>query len=967
MKKKYINVCYVLLVMSLSLLNVAGVQAQEKKDSLVYVAGVRVQEKKDSLVNVAFGKVAREDLLGAVSSVNASELMKKNFTNNNFDLQSFIGGYTGNIWGQTGLVLIDGVPRNVSSIPFTEIESVTVLKGASAVALYGSKAAKGVILITTKRGENKPMSVDIRVNSGLYFPKAYPSYLKAADYMTLYDEACTNDGIAPKYNQDLIDNTNAGTNPYRYPDIDFFNSDNLRKSYNRSDITSEISGGNERTRYYSNIGLSYNNSLLKYGEMKNYRDLRLNVRANVDMDLTSWLKASTDAVSIISDNYSGFGDFWGTSATLRPNWFSPFVPISMIDPSNSALQATAASSSHVIDGQYLLGGTSTDLKNTFSDMAAGGYNKNKNRTFMFNVNLNADMGAILKGLSFKTGFSMDYNDLYSELWRVPYAVYQPTWTTTADGTDMITGLTKYNSDANATAENVGTTTYSQTMSLTSQFNYKRTFNEVHNVSATLVGWGYQTQNSGDVNYGRSGSTYHRLSNANLGLQVAYNYNHRYYLDFSGSEIHSAKLPAGKRNVFSPTVSAGWRLSQENFFKDNVSFVNDLKLTGSYANIHQDIDLANYYMYQGYYDNRGGWYQWRDAGAGGWVPGSKQGPTPDWSDFTLVQREEVRFGLEASLFNRFITLETNYFSQNTNGLIASGINSIYPSYFYNYNYGNNTIDYSLLPNLNYNKDRRTGIDFAMNLNKKLGQFDCSLGFVGMYYSSKALRRDELYGDDYQNRAGKPIDSNWGYISEGFFTDMADISNHALQKFGDVQPGDLKYKDVNGDGMVDSRDQVNLGHSGTEVSPFTYGINLTLKWKNFTLFAMGTGSTGAIAFKNNSYYWVKGSSKYSNVVWGRWTEETKDEATYPRLTTKDNTNNFQNSTFWMYKTNRFDLNKVQITYDLGRNILKKSFVHALSVYISGESLLTISRERKLMETNVGKAPQCRFFNLGVKASF
>jgi TonB-linked SusC/RagA family outer membrane protein len=958
MKKKNIKIGYVLLVMSLYLLNVAGVQAQEKKDSLVNVAGTQAQENKEDLVNVAFGKVAREDLLGGVSSVKASELMKKSFTTNSLDnLQSFIGGYNGNIWGQAGLVLVDGVPRSASDIRYTEIESITVLKAASAVALYGSKAAKGVILITTKRGENKPLSIDIRANSGLYFPKAYPSYLNAADYMTLYNEACVNDGIAPKYSQDLIDNTDAGSNPYRYPDVDFFSSDYLRKSYNRSDVTSEISGGNDRTHYYSNVGLSYNNSLLKYGEMKNYRDVRLNIRTNVDVNLTSWLKASTNAVAIFADNYSAFGDFWGTSATLRPNWFSPFVPISMLDPNNSSLQTMVTNSNHVIDGKYLLGGTSTDLTNAFSDMAAAGYNRNKNRTFMFDVNLGADLGTILKGLSFKTGFSMDYKDLYTELWQAPsYAVYQPTWSWTADGTDVITGLTKYNNDAFATLESVGTTTYSQTMSLTSQFNYNRTFNEVHNLSATLVGWGYQTQYSSDADH--SSSTYHRLSNINLGLQVGYNYRHTYYLDFSGSEIHSAKLASGHRNVISPTVSAGWRISNEDFFKDKVSFVNDLKLTASYANLHQDIDLTNYYMYQGYYDNRAGWFQWRDGNAGGNMPLAKQGPN---TDLTLVQREEIRFGLEASLLNRLITLETNYFSQNTNGLLATGANSIYPSYFVN------GTDFSLLPNLNYNKDKRTGVDFALNLNKKLGQFDCSLGFVGMYYSSKAVQRDEVYADHYQYRTGKPIDSYWGYVSDGFFNDLTDIANSPLQKFGEVKPGDLKYKDINQDGVVDTRDQVNLGHNGWDVSPFTYGINLTMKWKNFTLFAMGTGSRGAIGFKNSSYYWVKGSSKYSRVVWGRWTEDTKDVATYPRLTTKDNTNDFQNSTFWMYKTNRFDLSKVQLTYDLGENFLKKSFVHALSMYVSGESLITMSGQRRLMETNVGSAPQCRFFNLGVKASF
>jgi hypothetical protein len=238
---------------------------------------------------------------------------------------------------------------------------------------------------------------------------------------------------------------------------------------------------------------------------------------------------------------------------------------------------------------------------------------------------------------------------------------------------------------------------------------------------------------------------------------------------------------------------------------------------------------------------------------------------------------------------------------------------------------------------------------------------------MYFSTKALRRDELYQDAYQNRAGQPLDAYWGYISEGFFKDQNDIDSHAKQSFGDVKPGDLKYKDVNHDGVIDSKDQVNLGHNGWSAAPFTFGLNLTVKWKNLTLFAMGTGSTGAIGFKNSSYYWVEGSSKYSDVVWGRWTPATSATATYPRLTTTANSNNFQNSTFWMYKTNRFDLTRLQLTYDFKQKLLEKTPIRELSAYVSGESLLTVSGDVRLMETNIGTAPQFRFFNLGVKAGF
>ncbi|MVT08771.1 SusC/RagA family TonB-linked outer membrane protein [Chitinophaga tropicalis] len=941
--------------------------------SVLISTGLAAQEKNDSLINVAFGTVAREDLLGGISTVNVSGLLKKSYGTYSLDnLQSFVGGYTGNIWGQEALVLVDGIPRRASDVRLVEIGSVTVLKGASAVVLYGSNAAKGVILITTKRGSIKPLSIDVRANTGLHFPRRYPGYLNAADYMTLYNEALGNDGISTSgagYSQQEIDNTRAGTNPFRYPDIDFFSSGYLKKAYSRSDITTEISGGNERARYYTNIGLAYNNSIMNYGEQKKNNDFGFSIRGNVDMNLNSWLTASSDVAVNVSDNYAGRGDFWGASSTIAPNFnrFSPLIPISMFDPANKNLQTYVNNSNHVIDGKYLLGGQSTNLTNVFSDMLAAGYIKTKYRTFMYNMNAGADLGNIMKGLSFRTAFSMDYTAVYSEAYQLPYAVYRPAWST-VNGQDMITDLQKFNNDLNSTNETIGRTTYTQTMSSRAQFNYKRTFASDHHVTAALLGWWYLTQISSDPD-NEGGSDYHPIRNTNLGFQAGYDYRRKYYLDFSAALVHSAKLPPGKRKAISPAVTLGWRLSDEDFFKKNISFIDNLKISASYASIKQDLDITgvrpnsstptDYYLYQGYYGNNstlGGWYQWRDGAAGGWTTLSGQGDNPY---LTFIQRQEYRTGIDASMFNRLITLEANYFLQDTKGLLTRGT-TIYPSYF--------TGSGDFRPWLNFNNDRRSGADFSVNLNNKIGQVEYSIGACGMFFSSKATRRDEVQAEQYQYRTGRNLDAYWGYISEGFFQSQDDIDRHARQTFGGtVRPGDIRYKDINNDGIIDSRDQVDLGRNGWAAAPFTYGLNLTLKWKHFTLFAMGNGQAGAIAFKNSSYFWVRGAGKYSDVVKGRWTEATKNTATYPRLTTTAGNNNFQNSTFWMYRNSRFNLTRVQLTYDFDQHIFRNSFVHGLSIYLLGDNLLVISKERKLMETNIGTAPQYRYFNIGARASF
>ena len=828
-----------------------------------------------------------------------------------------------------------------------------MLKDAAAVVLYGSRAAKGVILITTKRGKDSPMHIDVRANVGVNVPKAYPKYLDADCYMTMYNEACRNDGIAERYDAGTIYNTAMGTNPYRYPDIDFYSSDYLRKFYTNSDVTGEVYGGNEKTHYYLNFGMNYANSLLKYGESKKAYDMSFNVRGNVDMALASWLKATTNAAIIFDNSYQGRGDFWGAASTLRPNWFAPLLPIDMMDPNVAYIQEYITNSNHLIDGKYLLGGTSADTTNPFSELLAAGYTKEKARRFMFDVAVMADLGGLLKGLSFKTAYSVDYTSYYSEAYAEKYAIYEPKWSN-VNGKDMIIGLTKFNDDTKSTNEYVGKSTYDQTMTFSAQFDYNRTFKTFHNVSATLLGWGYQTQSSADE--GHESSDYHRTSNVNLGLRASYNYDHKYYADFSGALVHSAKLPEGNRNAFSPSVTLGWRLSKEKFM-ESVGFVDDLKITASYAKLHQDLDISDYYMYKGYFSDGGGWFQWYDGTVGGNTTGSKRGDNPN---LDFITREEVRAGIDATLFNRLLRINANYFTQKTSGLLTQGASTIYPSFF------DLGTDLSFLPWINYNEDKRTGFDFSLSANKKIGDFDVTLGFNGMVFSSKASIRDEVANESYLLRQGRALDATYGYVCEGFFQDQADIEKHAKQTFGTVRPGDLKYKDINGDGVINSDDQIDLGAGGWSTSPFTFGLNLTLKYKNFTLFAMGSGQTGAVAFKNNSYYWNRGTSKFSEIVMGRWTEETKETATYPRLSTSNGDNNFRNSTFWMYKNNVFRLSNVQLTYDFPTDTFNGTFIRGLSLYCGGSNLLTIAKEREYMEMSLG-VPQYRNFYLGFKAAF
>lgn len=445
----------------------------------------------DSLVHVAFQTKAAEDVIDAVTQIDIENLMKKNFTETALDGSlSTMGGLS---WGLSSLVLVDGMPRDSWDIRPSEIQSISFLKGAAAVALYGSQGANGVTLITTKRGLDQPMTIDFRATTGFEVPKHYAKYLDAASYMTLYNEACRNDGIAERYDAATIYNTAAGTNPYRYPDQKYYNDEYLRKFSNWYGFDGEIRGGNERTHYYLNIGLNHSNGLVKVGDHKNDNTLRFNVRGNVDMTITDWLSAYTNASMVVNDNYAARGDIWSMANSTWPNRFAVLLPVSMVDPNNADLQEMIGSAT-LINGQYLLGGTSSNSGNAIADSYEAGYVKSKTRSFTFDVGLNFDLRSILEGLTFKTSYGIDYRSFYSEGFSEGYAVYEPTWAN-VNGKDMIVGLNKHGNDTNSTNEFVGESTYYQLMQFRAQFDYKKVFAENHNFNAMLMGWGFQRTNS----------------------------------------------------------------------------------------------------------------------------------------------------------------------------------------------------------------------------------------------------------------------------------------------------------------------------------------------------------------------------------------------------------------------------------------------------------------------------------------
>ena len=491
-------------------------------------------------------------------------------------------------------------------------------------------------------------------------------------------------------------------------------------------------------------------------------------------------------------------------------------------------------------------------------MYAAGHNTYTSRQFQFDLGLDINLARVLPGLSFKAQYAVDYSTSYNTAIINDYATYKASWDN-ALGFDMISGLTKYGLDKSTATQTVSDSRDVQTIAFNANFAYNRKFGGEHNLHAMLLANGYQVTTS---------SEYHRVSNANLGLNIEYDYMNKYYAQFSGAAIHSAKLAPGHRNAFSPTATLGWRLSEESWLND-LDWLNDLKLTATYGLINQDIDIEKYYMYADIFTSTGTWWGWSETNNAMQTTDSQRGGNPNLG---FVKRKEFNVGLNTVLFNGLLSLNANFFNIDLNDQLTIA-SSTYPNYFMTY-----WPVSDLRPYINYNNQRRTGFDFGVNIAKEVGNVGLALGVNGMYNKTKNLRINETVEYDWLRQTGAPIDALRGYECIGFFSDENDLATSAKIN-NNTRLGDLKYKDQNNDGVIDSKDAVILGKWG---SPFVMGVNFTAKWNNFTLFVAGTGAFGGMGVKDDSYNWVYGDRKYSEVVRGRWTPETAETATYPPLT-------------------------------------------------------------------------------------
>jgi hypothetical protein len=306
-----------------------------------------------------------------------------------------------------------------------------------------------------------------------------------------------------------------------------------------------------------------------------------------------------------------------------------------------------------------------------------------------------------------------------------------------------------------------------------------------------------------------------------------------------------------------------------------------------------------------------------------------------------------------LFNNLIWLEGGYFYSTLSNVLTRRTN-YYPDFYA-----------GVVPYENYNQFEDKGFEGGLTINYRLGDLGISAGSNIVYAVPKVLRIDEpQYEYDYRQRVNQPTDAIFGYVAMGLFNNQTEINQHAVQTFGTVRPGDIKYKDLNGDGIIDENDQMIIGNFR---SRFQYSLNLRVSYKSLELFLLGTGQTGGNNHYSNPYYWVFGERKYSETVLNRWTPETAEAATYPALTSGSGANNFRTSTYWLEDDTFFTLHATQLAFTIPQRMLERISMNNLKVYLRGHNLFMISSIKDKKQLIIGSEPQFRSIALGINAYF
>ena len=934
-------------------------------------------ESLDEAVAVAFGTQRKESVVGAVTSIKPAQLQAptSNLTTTlagnvagiisfqrtgepgEDDASFFIRGVTSFGANTSPLILIDNIEltsTDLARLQPDDIESFSIMKDATATALYGSRAANGVILVKTKEGRRGKAKVNLRFESSLSQPTQEIDLVEDPKvYMTLHNEAIhTRDPLAEvMYTQEKIARTDKDSPSFKYPYTNWHDL-MLKKFATNHRANLNVSGGGSVARYYVAASAKKDSGILNVEGQNNYNNnIELNtytLRSNVNVDITK----TTELIIRLSGSFDQYtGPIFGGSATY--NQIMSANPVLFPATYDSELKPFAT---HVLYGNYGIG----DYLNPYAEMTKG-YKEYGRSNMGAQFELNQDFSFITKGLSARMLINTNRISYYEMSRYCTPFYYTYVGFNTLTNKDEITCLnpddgTDYLNYSEG-AKTVTAQTYMET-----GINFTRDFGR-NGVSAMLV---YQLTNNHQPNASTLQSS---LPFRNIGLsgRLTYSFDKRYFAEFNFGYNGSERFSKEKRFGFFPSVGCAWVISNESFFQNLKPIISNLKLRASYGLVGNDKIGSTRFLYLSEVNMNSSTYSYKFGllengySRNGVSIGRYENPTVGW-EIARKANLALELGIKEAL-----SLTTEIYHEYRDNILQT--RSSIPA----------SMGLSATPQANVGAAEGRGVDVELNYNKSFSNRSWLQARANFTYAkSRYLKyEEEIYPNaPWRSHIGYSINQSWGYIAESLFVDENEVKNSPTQ-FGDYMAGDIKYVDVCKDGVINELDMVPIGNPTIPEIIYGFGFSYGLKGFDLSLFFQGMANESFwINYENVSPFYdttnMIGNNQLAQfIVDSYWSEKNRDAySVWPRLSSSVIKNNNQKNTWFMRDGSFLRLKQMEFGYTLPSRLSRKVGIDSFRLYLSGTNLLCFSNF-KLWDPEMGSDglgyPVQRVFNLGVNLNF
>lgn len=969
-----------------------GYQSQEIKLNGRKTVNVNLQEDVQTLQEVmvvAYGVQKKATLTGAISSIGTGALLKSpsGSVANSLagqlpgvssmqasgqpgadDAKIFVRG-VGSLTegGAAPLILVDGVERSFFQMDPNEIESINVLKDASATAVFGVRGANGVVLVTTRRGEEGKTKISVSSSVGVQMPTRV---LKVADSYTtaaLYVEAQRNDGIPEDqlaFSSYDLERFRLGDDPIMYPNVNWYDY-LMNKAAVQTQHNVNISGGTKDIRYFVSLGFLFQNGLFKKIDgldyNNNYNYTRYNYRANLDMNLTRTTTLKFGMGGIVGNQHDpgGNGGVW-----KQLTWSLPFSSPGIVDGKKVMIQDTR------------FPGVKMD-NSVFNGFYGYGYDRKVSNNMTFDLTLTQNLNFITKGLSFevKGAYNTDYS--YIKTVRGHMETYTPFYKSEIDDSGLDVENPNFDKTIvyRITGENMmktygtGDTSRARDWYVEGSVRYNREFGH-HNVGALFL-------------YNQSKKYYPKMfpevPKAYVGFvgRLTYDYKTKYLAEFNIGHNGSENFSPKKRFGTFPAGSVGYIVTEEDFFPKN-KYLTYLKLRASVGLVGNDNMSNNRFLYlpDAYSVNDADWLEKSYNDKNGYIFGLTNTAYQMAARETRLGNNNVtwetalkqNYGFDAYFLNDRLKLTVDYFRENRRDILIQ--RSTIPSII--------SLGNGLLPALNLGKVNNHGYEIDLKWNDRIKDFSYYINANMSYSKNEIIYQDEVEPNEpYMWQTGHEVGARFGYVAQGFYSKDDFNADGTLKKelpqpVTTVYPGDIKYADLNGDNILDNDDQTKIGNPKRPA--YTFGLNFGGEYKGFFASMNWTGVTGCDMVMTDAYMrpFYQGRVLYQYMADERWTESNAASAKYPRLSIS-NTSNNSPSRVWLKDASYIKLKNLTIGYNISnKNLLKAIGASKLAIQFTGYNLLTFDKlkifdpEGELTRDD-NTYPIMKIFSLGVNVTF